>query len=167
MKYWSFFLFILFSFQLNAQKTLEALLKQHNKNLVPYITAEELAMPKTNVVLLDSREMEEYKVSHLKDALYVGYNEFNITQVSKIVENKNRAIVVYCSLGIRSETVAHKLKEAGYKNVQNLYGGIFEWKNKDFEVYNSQEKSTDSVHAFSEMWGKWLKNGIKVYNKEN
>jgi len=33
---------------------------------------------------------------------------------------------VYCSLGIRSEVIAKKLKKAGYTNVFNLYGGIFE-----------------------------------------
>jgi len=159
-------LFILSLSWTYAQKSVEDLLKQYNKNLVPYITAEELAMPKTDVILLDSREQNEFEISHLKNAINVGYNEFDPSNISEFIEDKDQAIVVYCSLGIRSETVANKLKEAGYTNVQNLYGGIFEWKNKDFEVYNSEEKATDSVHAFSKLWGKWLNNGIKVYNKE-
>jgi len=153
---------ILSTTKIYAQKSVDDLLKQHNRNLVPYITVEELAMPKTEAILLDSRELNEYQVSHLKDAVFVGYNEFELAKVNKAVEDKDQPIVVYCSLGIRSETIANKLKEAGYTNVQNLYGGIFEWKNKDFEVYNSQGKKTDSVHAFSKMWGKWLKRGIKI-----
>jgi 3-mercaptopyruvate sulfurtransferase SseA len=71
---------------------------------------------------------------------------------------------VYCSLGIRSETVASKLKKAGFTNVYNLYGGIFEWKHNDFPIYNSNEKETDSIHAFSKDWSKWAKKGIKIYD---
>jgi hypothetical protein len=70
---------------------------------------------------------------------------------------------VYCSLGIRSETIANQLKKAGYTNIKNLYGGIFEWRNKGFKVYNSEDKKTDSIHAFSKAWSKWLTKGTKVY----
>lgn len=146
-----------------AQKSLSKLLKTHNKNNVPYITAETLASPKTNAMLLDSREPNEYKVSHLKDAICVGYDNFNLEAITNKVTDKSTPIVVYCSLGIRSEIVADKLIKAGYTNVKNLYGGIFEWKNKDFNIYNSQKQVTDSVHTFSKEWSKWLKKGTKVY----
>ena len=152
-----------FSFLGFGQQNLEDLLKAHNTNAVPYITVEELAMPKTKAIVLDARELAEYKVSHLKDAVHVGFNTFNIDTISKKLTDKNQAIVVYCSLGIRSEDIASQLKNAGYTNVQNLYGGIFEWKNKNFEVYNSEEHVTDSVHAFSKAWSKWLLIGTKVY----
>ena len=59
---------------------------------------------------------------------------------------------MYCSLGIRSETVGEKLKAAGYTNVYNLYGGIFEWKNKDFTVLDAEEKETNEVHTFNKYW---------------
>ena len=72
-------------------------------------------------------------------------------------------IVVYCSLGIRSEKISEKLKAEGYSNVRNLYGGIFEWKNKGFEVFDSEGKETEKVHAYSKSWSKWLKNGEKIY----
>ncbi|MFB9105669.1 rhodanese-like domain-containing protein [Algibacter miyuki] len=77
--------------------------------------------------------------------------------------NKDTQIVVYCSLGIRSESIADSLKQAGYTHVENLYGGIFEWKNNNFPVYNSEEKETDSIHTFNKAWSKWLKKGIKIY----
>lgn len=148
-----------------AQESLKDLLNKSNTKSVPYISVEELAMPKTKVVLLDAREVSEYKVSHLKNAIHIGYDFFNIKKTSQLLKDKSAPIVVYCSLGIRSEDVAEKLKKAGYTNVKNLYGGIFEWKNKKKRVYNSKEKETDSVHAFSKEWSKWLKNGIKFYPK--
>nr|WP_321247973.1 rhodanese-like domain-containing protein [uncultured Psychroserpens sp.] len=159
------YIFALCSFFGFSQESLDDLLKQYNKNTVPYISVQELAMPKTDAVILDAREQSEYNVSHLKDALFVGYDHFNLEQTIQKIKNKDQAIVVYCSLGIRSETIANRLKKAGYTNVKNLYGGIFEWRNNDFDIYDSQNKKTDNVHAFSKAWSKWLTKGTKVYSK--
>ncbi|MGS2725300.1 rhodanese-like domain-containing protein [Psychroserpens sp. BH13MA-6] len=163
MKTLLFFLISCVSFALQAQESLDNLLKRHNSHAVPYISVEELAMPKTEVVLLDARSPEEYAVSHLKDAIYVGYDTFEIQRLQSKIPQRDQPIVVYCSLGIRSETIAEKLIKAGYSNVRNLYGGIFQWKNKGFDIYNSNNTKTDSVHVFSDTWSKWLLKGIKVY----
>jgi rhodanese-related sulfurtransferase len=152
------------TFQANAQKTLDELLNQYNTNRAPYISVQELAMPKTDAIILDAREKEEYEVSHLKDAIFVGFNHFEMDSIQSKLGNKDQKIVVYCSLGIRSETVAEKLKKAGFTNVYNLYGGIFEWKNKDFPIYNLKENETDSIHAFSKEWSKWVNKGVKIYD---
>lgn len=165
MKQLLLYIFAFVSFLSFSQNDLSKLLKENNQQTVPYISVQELAMPKTNAILLDAREPKEFVISHLKDAICVGYDNFDIKKVTDTIKDKNKEIVVYCSLGIRSEDVAEQLKKAGYTNVKNLYGGIFEWKNKNFEVYNHREKITDSVHAFSEEWSKWLKKGIKVYPK--
>ncbi|PWH83478.1 rhodanese-like domain-containing protein [Algibacter marinivivus] len=146
-----------------AQKTLSKLLKQQNKESIPYISVEDLKTEKASVILLDSREQKEFNTSHLQNAICVGYDSFNLDIVKPKLPNKNSKIVVYCSLGIRSEDVAEKLKKAGYSNVYNLYGGIFEWKNNDLEVLNLQEQPTDSIHTFNKAWSKWLKKGVKVY----
>ena len=158
-----FLLIILQGTSLFAQKSIEKLLKQYNDNSVPYISVQELAMPKTEAYILDSRELKEYETSHLKNAIHIGYDHFKMDSVYKIIPNKDSKIVVYCSLGIRSESIGDSLKKAGYKHVENLYGGIFKWKNNDFPVYNKQEKETDSIHTFDKVWSKWLKKGIKVY----
>ena len=148
-----------------AQQSLDDLLKSHNNNDVPYISVQELAMPKTNAVILDAREAKEFEISHIKDAIFVGYDNFQLEKITAQIPNKDQNIVVYCSLGIRSEVVANKLKKAGYNNVRNLYGGIFEWKNNEFDIYNSRAKKTDSIHTFSKAWSKWSLKGIKVYSE--
>lgn len=147
-----------------SQKKLAKLLKQQNKETIPYISVDSLKNIQEQVTLLDSREEREFKTSHIKDAIYVGYDFFSLDSVQEKLPNKKSPIVVYCSLGIRSEDIAEKLKKAGYTNVLNLYGGIFEWKNNDLDVLNSKEKPTDSVHTFSKVWSKWLHKGIKVYD---
>ena len=163
MKQVLFCIFAILSFVGFSQETLSELLTIHNTKGIPYITVQELAMPKTKAIILDARELEEYNVSHIKEAIFVGYNSFQIDLVKNKLPNKNETIVVYCSLGIRSESIANKLKKAGYNNVFNLYGGIFEWKNNNFKVYNSEGKETDSIHAFSKEWSKWVLKGNKVY----
>lgn len=146
-----------------GQKKLDKLLKQYNDNSIKYISVQELAMPKTDVIILDARESNEYKTSHIKNAIHIGYNNFNIDSIRKQIPNKDSKIVVYCSLGIRSESIGDRLKLAGYNQVSNLYGGIFEWKNHNYPVYNLNDKKTDSIHVFSKEWSIWSKKGIKVY----
>lgn len=146
-----------------SQETMSDLLKKYNTKSVPYISVQELAMPKTEAIILDAREPKEYKTSHIKNSISVGYDEFNIETILDTIKNKDGQIVVYCSLGIRSEDIAEKLNKAGYTNVYNLYGGIFEWKNKDFIVYNSEGTETENIHTFSKEWSQWLKKGIKIY----
>lgn len=147
----------------NAQQSLDSLLKKYNSQEVPYISVEELRMYQLNdkVVILDAREYEEYKVSHLQNAIFVGYNDFDISRLETI--SKNSTIVVYCSIGIRSENIAAKIKKSGFKNIQNLYGGIFEWKNTGFPIYDSEGIKTEKVHAYSKSWSKWLINAEKIY----
>lgn len=147
-----------------SQETLSELLEKYNTHKIPYISVEELAMPKSQALILDAREFNEYQVSHIKNAIFVGFNSFNLQQTTLELNNKHQPIVVYCSLGIRSEDIAKKLKKAGYTKVYNLYGGIFEWKNKGFSVYNSSETKTEKIHAFSPEWSKWLTSGQKIYD---
>ncbi|CAM1343089.1 rhodanese-like domain-containing protein [Tenacibaculum amylolyticum] len=147
-----------------SQESLKRVLKKYNSESVPYISVTDLKKDQENVVLLDTREPQEFNVSHLKNALIVGYDHFNLTKtLQKLPKDKSSKIVVYCSLGIRSEDIGEQLLKAGYTNVYNLYGGIFEWKNNGYSLINNQKKTTEKVHAFNKEWGKWLTKGIKVY----
>ncbi len=153
----------LFVFSLvSGQKNIEGVLKKMNSESVPYIQVSEL-VAKTNVVLLDAREKEEYDVSHLKNAQFVGYKKYDEKIISDLVKTKDQLIVVYCSIGVRSENIGEKLQKMGYTNVYNLYGGIFEWKNQNNMVVDSTNQSTEKVHCFSKFWSKYLTKGEKVY----
>jgi rhodanese-related sulfurtransferase len=157
---------ILYSLGVNtsfAQTSIDAILKQYNKGNIPYISVQELNENFEEVIILDAREINEFNVSHIKNAHYVGHKYFNSTKILEQVPDLSQPIVVYCSIGVRSETIGNELKKAGYTNVKNLYGGIFEWKNKNLPIYNIREQETDSLHAYSEKWSVYLNKGIKVY----
>lgn len=163
MKLISQILILLISSLIFSQETISDLLKKYNSNSIPYMSVQELAMPKTEAVVLDARALKEYETSHIKDAFFVGYDEFKIESVLAKLKNKEQKIVVYCSIGIRSEDIAEKIKKAGYSHVFNLYGGIFEWKNNNFLIYNSASDETENVHVFSKEWSQWLKKGNKIF----
>lgn len=105
------------------------------------------------IVFLDTRELKEYNVSHIKDAIYVGYDDFDSTKLKNI--DKNTIVVAYCSVGYRSGKIGKKLIKLGYKNVFNLFGGIFSWANNNNPVYVNT-KEVKKVHPYNNNWGKWL-----------
>jgi rhodanese-related sulfurtransferase len=142
-------------------KSFDVLLRSMIKKTVPIIKVQELKAQKEKVILLDARERKEYEVSHLKDARFVGFNDFSLENIKDIP--KNTPIVVYCSIGVRSEKIGEKLLAAGYTNVRNCYGSIFEWVNQGNEVVDMEEKPTNKIHAYTQKWGVWVKKGEKVY----
>lgn len=146
-----------------AQQSIGEVLEKYNSGSVPYISVEELRMHQLegDVVILDAREKEEYEVSHIKNATFVGFDEFDISKLDKF--GKDGRIVVYCSVGVRSEKIGDRLQKAGYKNILNLYGGIFAWKDTGYEVIDSEGKKTERVHVYSKQWAKWVNNAVKVY----
>ncbi|MHA6247548.1 rhodanese-like domain-containing protein [Pontibacter sp. CAU 1760] len=128
--------------------------------LMPTQLQQQLQSSAVAPLLLDTRTQAEYNVSHLAGAKLVAYDQFDVKRLRGI--SKQTPIVVYCSVGYRSERIGEKLQKAGFENVQNLYGGIFEWVNQGYAVYNSAGK-TNQVHAYSRTWGIWLRKGEKIY----
>lgn len=164
MKIFLFYIFLFFPIFGIAQKSLDSLLKQFNNQSIPYITVQDLRAIQNDVIILDAREKEEYTISHIKNAQYVGYQQFSIDTFGLQNIPKNKTIVVYCSLGIRSEDISEKIKEIGYHKIFNLYGGIFEWKNKEYPIVDNKEEPTENVHPYSDEWSGWLQKGKKVYS---
>lgn len=143
-----------------TSKAYKTMLEAMYKKTVPLVSVTELKkMP--NAVLLDTRSKAEFDVSHLPNAHWVGYDDFDLKRVQSIPKSSN--VVVYCSVGYRSERVGEKLVAAGYQHVHNLYGSLFEWVNQGNPVVDNQGKPTQRVHAYSRLWGVWLKRGEKVY----
>lgn len=145
-----------------AQNTIPKVLEKLNKKSVPYLTVNELQL-RGNYILLDAREIKEFNVSHIENAINVGFDKFDSKKVTTILKDKNATIVVYCSIGVRSEKIGEKLLKLGYRNVFNLYGGIFEWKNNGGKVVTNQNIETDKIHTFNKEWSVYLKKGTKVY----
>ncbi len=147
---------------MSAQKNIDQLLEQYNTRSIPYISVQEVKMSSANFQILDTRKKPEFNVSHIPNAIWVGEN-VNDSILNALKLNKNKPVVVYCSVGIRSEQFGEQLKAKGFKNIQNLYGSIFAWKDAGYPVLDSLNIETNNVHVYSKVWGKYLKSGEKVY----
>lgn len=149
------------SFGQIQSRSYSAMLYKLLDHTVEEISVSDAAEANSSTLFLDAREKEEFNVSHIKDAKWVGYDNFKMKRMEGIPKDKE--IIIYCSVGYRSEKIGEKLEKAGYTNVKNLYGSIFEWVNQGHSVYTSAGVKTTKVHAFDSNWGQWLLRGEKVY----
>jgi len=126
---------------------------------VPIITIEDLRKNQNEVIIFDARALEEYSTSHINGAIL-----FNIREIRQKKELwQNKKIVVYCSIGYRSEKKGEELQKLGFENVYNLYGGIFEWVNEGLPLENMANQETLDIHTYNKSWSQWITN--KNYHK--
>jgi len=85
--------FLVFTTSVVAQTKIERTLKKLNNESVPYIMVDSLSRT-SDAILLDTRKKEEYDVSHLENAIWVGYQEFKIDSVLAKIPNSESEIVV-------------------------------------------------------------------------
>ena len=121
---------------------------------IPVMDVDQLKEEQENVVILDAREKEEYEISHIAGAQYIGYNKFEKSILRDLP--KDAKIVVYCSVGYRSEKIGERLQKMGYTDVHNLYGSIFEWINRGNEVIDKDGNTTEQVHTYNKKWSQWV-----------
>lgn len=103
-------------------------------------------------IIIDARAPEEFAVSHLPGALHAQNRE----QVEALTAGeKNRDLVLYCSVGYRSSILAERLAESGFQNVRNLEGSIFRWANEGRPLYRGSTP-VEVVHPYDDSWGRFL-----------
>ncbi len=121
---------------------------------VPLIGVEELQNIQDEVLIFDAREKEEFEVSHIPGARFLGYRKAELEKLQELPKNKK--IVLYCSIGYRSEKIGEKLQNAGFTNVYNLYGSLFEWTNQGLPLVDQNGNPTRQIHTFNAAWSKWV-----------
>ncbi len=108
----------------------------------------------TDILLIDTREPDEYAVSHLQGA----HLATNIRDTLKVIESApqdNPIVVLYCSVGYRSSKIAQRLERMGIKHVFNLEGSLFQWANEGRALHRGADR-VRSVHPFDKDWGRLL-----------
>lgn len=140
--------------QVSVQSTsYQLMLKTLLDHSVPELGVQEVQQL-DDCIFLDAREIGEYEMSHIQGAEWVGYDDFDISRVDHV--DKSQKVIVYCSVGYRSEKISEQLIENGFSDVSNLYGGIFEWGNADLPVVNDSGV-VNEIHPYDRTWGLWLK----------
>src|SRR4051794_29705329 len=110
-------------------------------------------------VLLDVRTSDEWNVSHLPAARHVEPDASAESATTGLA--KDTAIVTYCAVGYRSGEMAERLRVAGFTNVHNLEGSIFQWANEHRPLVQRDQRVTQ-VHPYSNFWGRLLKDDVRA-----
>lgn len=106
-------------------------------------------------VLIDARSPEEFAVSHLEGS--IRYEESIIEQL-----NVNEPIVIYCTVGVRSNRVAKELSDKGFE-VYDMKEGILGWANNELPLVNPGGQATEKVHTYNKSFAHLLKKGTAIY----
>lgn len=120
------------------------------------------AMEESLPIVIDVREIDEFRVSHLDDALNLKSAAAISDMITQRGLDKDAEIIVYCSVGYRSASVAADLQERGFTQVLNLEHSLFEWANKGYPMSNASG-STDKVHPFNKAWSVLVDESLHGY----
>ena len=106
---------------------LPALAEPHKK--VDAKTAAKMIEAGSIDMILDVRDMDEFTGpdGRIKGAMLVPASQIS-TSMDKLASFREKTVLVYCSVGGRSDKAARYLASNGFKNVLDLAGGIMAWK---------------------------------------
>jgi thiosulfate sulfurtransferase len=79
----------------------------------------------TKPMILDCRDMKDYRAGHLEDAIHV-HEDLKESLVKR--GDKQRPLLIYCYYGHASEHLAEFFSDFGFKHVYSLDGGYSSWK---------------------------------------
>lgn len=87
-----------------------------------------------NKVVLDVRTSQEYAEGRIpgSENLDVLKTDLFTTSITKL--DKDKTYYVICRSGSRSQTAASQMRNAGFKNVINITGGMQAWEAANFPV---------------------------------
>ncbi|HCY42625.1 MAG TPA: hypothetical protein DHV48_14930 [Prolixibacteraceae bacterium] len=114
----------------------------------------ELAASGENIVV-DMRNHYESEIGHFKGAICPEADTFReeINMVSEMLgDQKDRKILLYCTGGIRCEKASAFLRHQGFKDVNQLYGGIIEYARK-IKQLNLESNFIGKNFVFDERMG--------------
>jgi UPF0176 protein len=104
-------------------------------NVGNHLSAKEFneAMEDPETVVVDMRNHYESEIGHFDGALYHEVNTFR-EQLPLVAEDikdkKDKKILLYCTGGIRCEKASAYLKHKGFKDVNQLHGGVIAYKHQ-------------------------------------
>lgn len=91
------------------------------QNLDP--TAVKQMLAQNSAVLVDVREAGEYAREHIAGAKLMPLSQLDAASLPR-----EQPLVLCCASGMRSQTAARRLLQAGFTVVAHLHGGLAAWK---------------------------------------
>ena len=133
-------------------------------NVGKHLTAEEFnkAMEDKNTIVVDMRNHYESEVGYFENALKPDADTFRQAlpmAVGMTEDNKDKKILLYCTGGIRCEKASAYFKHNGFKDVNQLYGGIIEYA-REVKKKGLENKFKGKNFVFDERMGERISEEI-------
>lgn len=99
---------------------------------VKLVTADEMKsiLELEDAQLVDVRTPKEHEEIRISNSQNIDFNSPTFDEdITKL--DKDKPVILYCKGGGRSAKCAKKLKDAGFKKIYDLEGGISKWKHSD------------------------------------
>lgn len=120
------------------------------------------ALDDPNTICVDMRNHYESEVGHFKNAILPDTDTFRDTLpnvVDQLKAKKDNKIIMYCTGGIRCEKASAYLKHHGFKDVNQLHGGIIEYA-QQVKHKNLESKYIGSNFVFDNRLGEQISEDI-------
>lgn len=131
-------------------------------NVGKHLTAEEWNNEMNKAVVVDMRNFYESEVGHFENAICPDAHSFRqeLPMVKDMLKGKeNEKILLYCTGGIRCEKASAFLKHNGFKDVNQLYGGIIEYA-RQVKAKGLESKFKGKNFVFDERMGERITDEI-------
>jgi rhodanese-related sulfurtransferase len=81
----------------------------------------------SDIIILDIRPKEEFKVEHIPGAINLDYDGHKFQEkVEKL--DKEKKYLIYCKSGVRGGYFLDKMRDSGFNGAYNILGGFLGWK---------------------------------------
>jgi UPF0176 protein len=131
-------------------------------NVGKHLTAEEWNKQMDEAVVVDMRNFYESEVGHFENAICPDSHSFRqeLPMVTDILKGKEeKKILLYCTGGIRCEKASAYLKHHGFKDVNQLYGGIIEYA-REVKAKGLPSRFKGKNFVFDERLGEKITNDV-------
>lgn len=133
-------------------------------NVGNHLTAQEFnsAMEDPNTIVIDMRNHYESEIGHFRNALLPDTDTFRETlpiAVDQVKEHKDKKILLYCTGGIRCEKASAYFKHEGFKDVNQLLGGIIDY-HRQVKAQGLESKFIGKNFVFDDRLGERISEDI-------
>lgn len=109
-----------------------------NERIVQKMRAKELSpqaavalLNEDNAVVIDLRDKDAFRNGHIINAINTTKEDFEQNRMDKY---KEKALILVCTRGTESTTLASKLRTDGFSQPMVLAGGITAWQSSDLPL---------------------------------
>lgn len=126
-------------------------------NVGKHLNAEQWneAMEQKDTIVVDVRNHYEHEVGHFQGALLPDAGTFaeELPMIKEMLEGKEESkVLLYCTGGIRCEKTSAWLKDKGFKDVNQLHGGIIDYK-RQIDEHGLENKFIGKNFVFDDRLG--------------